>query len=117
MNGRLWLDSEPGKGSRFHFVAQFGIHQDATDRSPRRPAACREIRTLIVDDNATNRLILSEILASWRMQASAVEGATAALKTLYAAADRGQPFHLVLTDALMPDVDGFARPADCATTV
>jgi PAS domain S-box-containing protein len=107
MAGRLWLDSEPGKGSRFHFVAQFGIHQGTTDPIASSTGRLHEIRTLIVDDNATNRLILSEILASWQMQASAVDGATAALKTLYEAADRGQPFHLVLTDVLMPDVDGF----------
>jgi PAS domain S-box-containing protein len=107
MDGRLWLDSEPGKGSRFHFVAQFGLQRDATEPITSSTSTLREIRTLIVDDNATNRLILSEILGSWQMQASAVDGATAALKALYAAADRGQPFHLVITDALMPDVDGF----------
>ena len=107
MGGRLWLDSELGKGSRFHFVAEFGIHHDASERISSSSGNLRDIQALIVDDNATNRLILSEILASWQMQAVAVEGATAALSALYEAADRGQPFHLVLTDALMPDVDGF----------
>jgi len=107
MGGRLWLDSEVGKGTQFHFIAQFEIHRDASEPISSSAGNLREIRALIVDDNATNRLILSEILASWQMQASAVESATAALAALYEAADRGQPFHLVLTDGLMPDVDGF----------
>jgi PAS domain S-box-containing protein len=107
MHGRLWLDSEPGQGSRFHFTARFGLQPDAAAVSA--PAdTLRHLRALIVDDNATNRLILAEILATWQMQAISVDGAAAALDALYAAADRGAPFHLVLTDALMPDVDGFA---------
>jgi CheY-like chemotaxis protein len=52
-------------------------------------------------------MILSEILTSWQMQASAVDGAAAAMSALYEALDRGHPFQLVLTDAQMPDVDGF----------
>jgi two-component system, sensor histidine kinase and response regulator len=107
MNGRLWLESEPGKGSRFYFVAAFGIHKDAADFVAAQPGTLHDLRTLIVDDNATNRLILSEILAGWQMQATAVAGAAAALTALHEAADRGQPFDLVLTDALMPDIDGF----------
>jgi CheY-like chemotaxis protein len=67
----------------------------------------QDIRTLIVDDNATNRLILSEMLSGWGMAASVESGATAALKTLREAARGDQPFHLLLTDALMPSVDGF----------
>jgi PAS domain S-box-containing protein len=106
MDGRLWLESEPGKGSRFHFVAQFGLHRDA-EVVPSPAATLRDIRTLIVDDNATNRLILSEILAGWQMPATAADGAATALDVLRAAADDGRPFHLVITDGLMPGMDGF----------
>jgi CheY-like chemotaxis protein len=106
MDGHLWLDSEPGKGSRFHFVAQFGLHQDAAPIGP--PTGdLRDLRALIVDDHATNRRILSEVLGNWQMKADAVDGADAAMTALYAAVDRGQPYQLVLTDALMPEVDGF----------
>ncbi len=108
MDGRMWLDSEPGKGSQFHFVARFAIAADAVDAGPSDTSSLRDMRVLVVDDNATNRLILSEILASWQMQASAVETAAAALDSLQKAADQGTPFQLVLTDALMPDVDGFS---------
>jgi PAS domain S-box-containing protein len=107
MGGRIWIESEVGKGSRFHFVAHFGLPA-APAAAPAPPLAnLRDLRVLIVDDNATNRLILSEILASWQMRAVAVDGAVAALGALGEAAGRGEPFHLVLTDALMPDVDGF----------
>jgi PAS domain S-box-containing protein len=106
MEGRLWLESEPGKGSRFHFVARFGIQHPIGLSAP--IDDLRHIRALIVDDNATNRLILTEILATWQMPATAVDGAAAALDALHAGVDRGAPFHLVLTDALMPGVDGFA---------
>ena len=80
------------------------------------PAAgtLRGLRVLIVDDNATNRLILSEILASWQMRAVAVDGAAAALSALREAAGRGEPFQLVLTDALMPDIDGFTLATEIA---
>ncbi|MBF8301155.1 MAG: barA 2, partial [Acidobacteria bacterium] len=114
MGGRISVESEVGKGSRFHFAAPFGRHREpAPSMSP--PAGnLRDLRALIVDDNATNRLILSEILASWQMRAVAVDGAAAALAALREAAGRGVPFHLVLTDALMPEVDGFTLAAEIA---
>jgi two-component system, sensor histidine kinase and response regulator len=105
MGGRLWLESEPGQGSRFHFVARFGVQHDA-EGIVAPIDTLRHLRALVVDDNATNRLILTEILGSWQIEATAVDGAMAALEAMRAAADRGAPFHLVLTDALMPEVDG-----------
>jgi two-component system, sensor histidine kinase and response regulator len=108
MDGRMWLDSEPGKGSQFHFVARFEIARDAVEPISPTPNNLRNLHVLVVDDNATNRFILSEILASWQMRATAVDTATAALESLQRAAQQGEPFHLLLTDALMPDVDGFS---------
>jgi two-component system sensor histidine kinase/response regulator len=115
MDGRLWLESEPGVGSRFYFVAQFAIHADATAPIVAQAGTLRDIRTLIVDDNATNRLILSEILSGWQMQVTAEASAAAALQTLHTAVEHGRPFHLVLTDALMPDIDGFRLAEQIAT--
>jgi PAS domain S-box-containing protein len=107
MGGRLWLDSEPGKGSRFHFVARFDVPTGTADSVPAPAFDLRSLRALVVDDNRTNRLILTEILESWQMRAAAADSADTALKMLRHAAERDQPFHLVLTDAAMPDVDGF----------
>jgi two-component system, sensor histidine kinase and response regulator len=108
MKGRIWVTSEEGHGSQFHFVATFGIQ--AERRTEPRPSAANlhDLRVLVVDDNAANRTILKELLTHWRMDATAVDSAAAALAALNDAIHQQRPFHLVLTDALMPDVDGFA---------
>ena len=80
MGGRIWIESEVGKGSRFHFVAALRRRIRSLRRPVPPPAGnLRDLRVLIVDDNATNRLILSEMLASWQMRAAAVDGAAGAL--------------------------------------
>ncbi len=106
MDGRMWLDSEVGKGSNFHFVARFGLVQDG-DTFAAAPTNLRDLHVLVVDDNETNRFILSEILASWQMRATTVDSADAALESLRKAAEQGDPYQLLLTDALMPKTDGF----------
>ena len=108
MDGRMWLDSEPGKGSQFHFVARFGIARDAVEPLRRPRATCETCGSSSSTTTRPIDCILSEILASWQMRASAVDTAAAALESLQQAADEGNPFHLLLTDALMPDVDGFS---------
>jgi two-component system, sensor histidine kinase and response regulator len=107
MDGRMWLDSEVGKGTNFHFVARFGLARDG-DTIASAPTSLRDLNVLVVDDNETNRFILSEILASWQMRATTVDSADAALASLRKAAEEGNPFHLLLTDALMPQTDGFS---------
>jgi CheY-like chemotaxis protein len=102
----MWLDSEVGKGSNFHFIVRLGLASD-TDALTAAPTNLRDLHVLVVDDNQTNRFILSEILASWQMRATAVDNAEAALEALRQAAAQNDPFHLLLTDALMPETDGF----------
>lgn len=113
MGGHMWVESQPGKGSTFHFTALFRESKESMLELFPRNANLSAMRVLIVDDNATNRLILEEAVSVWRMQPTCVENGQSALDTLLLAAELGRPFALVLLDAMMPDMDGFEVASRC----
>ncbi|MBI3698471.1 MAG: response regulator, partial [Acidobacteria bacterium] len=108
MDGEIWAESEPGKGSTFHFTARFGYALAPARRpAPADPAILCDLELLVVDDNATNRRILQDVLTGWHMKPTVVSGALAALAAMRNARDAGRPFRLVLLDGQMPEMSGF----------
>jgi two-component system, sensor histidine kinase and response regulator len=109
LGGRIWVKSERDGGSAFHFTVDFDRVSDAPSTEPVPPSSrIEDLPVLVVDDNETNRVVLDEMLKHWRMQPTLADGGEAAMSAMRWARDAGRSFPLVLLDAHMPGMDGFA---------
>jgi len=108
MQGRIWVSSQLGRGSEFHFTASFGTSDSMAARPRLDIGELAGKNVLVVDDNATNRRILRDMLIQWKMQPVLVESGPLALLLLEQRAETGQSFDLIILDSQMPGMNGFS---------
>ncbi|MBI3950535.1 MAG: response regulator [Acidobacteria bacterium] len=107
MSGRIWVESQLGCGSAFCFTAQLGVQAESRPLAALPPVDLSGLKVLVVDDNATNRLILRETLSRWGAVSTERESGEKGLAELKRAQGAGKPYDLLLLDGRMPGLDGF----------
>ncbi|MGR3179444.1 MAG: response regulator [Candidatus Anammoxibacter sp.] len=106
MDGDISVKSTMGTGSVFEFTIPLAIDLSPENTEKTSMADLNGLRVLIVDDNAINRQIYTELLTSWHIECNAVESGQDALQALRSNAEEGKPYQLALVDFYMPGMDG-----------
>lgn len=108
MGGTIWVESEEGKGSSFIFTASLRVQDMFTALSEDADPLLQHLRILVVDDNQSAREIMVGIVESLNLQVQSAADGRAAIQTLETAQQQGHPFHMVMMDWQMPEMDGIA---------
>jgi len=106
MGGKMEVESEEGKGSTFWFTAVFEKQPEGREKKIIVPGNIKNIRILIVDDNATNRYVLREQLNLWGCRYGEASSGMQALEELRLAVDSKDPYEIAILDMQMPEMDG-----------
>ncbi len=106
MGGRIWVESEEGKGSKFSFTCKFGLASRVISAAADIVLSLESYRVLVVDDNQINRMIVREMVASCGAKVIEAESGPQALDAIRNASLERNPFHIVLLDMRMPEMDG-----------
>jgi len=107
MGGTMWVESKVKQGSKFHFTVVLELKKSESESVPKQSQDFIDLPILVVDDNASNRRILKEILTNWHMKPTLASSGTEALRALETGSSANS-FALVILDVHMPDMDGFA---------
>lgn len=114
MDGKVWLESEPGKGSTFHATVRLGLGRELPQHdSARQDSPLAGRRVLVVDDNETAARLLAQHLESWGMRAETIHSGDEAVVAIRSASIEGRPYALVLLDGHMPSPNGFEVAEAC----
>jgi len=115
MGGNIDVDSELGKGSIFHFDLSLR-KGEGVPVAPTRVDKFQDVGVLVVDDNPSTRLVVSEILTHWKMKPTLVESGDAAVGAIHNANRLGCPYRVVMLDSNMPGMDGFQTTVKLRST-
>jgi len=107
MNGKIDFESELGEGSTFFFTARFDNQTSKSDNEIQPLADFKGLKAIVVDDNATNRKVVTHQLGAWGVSIDGAEDADEGLQYLRGASEAGTPYDLAILDLMMPETDGF----------
>ncbi len=105
--GKIWVESEPGRGNTFQFTAQFGLLAQSAAKAGAPPSPLSGLRVLVADDNHVNREMLEQTLRQWQMDVTIANDGASCLAEFERAHKNGSGYRLVILDDHMPDIEGF----------